>query len=665
MIISELTPHLTHDAARESCRCPIGAVTTGSSVTLAFTDGLAAVLEAELVLYGDGFESRCEMALESGRWFVRVTMPEEAAALWYVFRLGLAGGEYWLCAGQGGRFGQLMSSRGEGFRLTVYERGFETPAWFRRSVMYQIFPDRFARDWSDTARDGIEKHREMGRQVKFHEDWGESVDWQPNSADGFYFPLDFYGGTLRGIAGRLNYLRDLGVGVIYLNPVFEACSNHRYDTADYLNIDPILGSNADFEELCAAAEKLGIRIMLDGVFSHTGADSIYFNKFSHYPDAGAYNAGESSPYYGWYDFRRYPQEYRCWWNFPDLPEVDENNADWRDFVITGRDSVVRTWLRRGAAGWRLDVADELPDEALRLIRQAAKAEDPEAVVLGEVWEDAVIKSSYGYRRKYALGESLDSVMNYPFRSAVIDFLCFRTDARALASFLLGQRLNYPAPMYWSLMNLLSSHDVERVRTALATRLDARSLSREQQAGFIVGDAQDIRGASMQKLAAAIQFTLPGVPCVYYGDETGMGGMLDPFDRAPFTMGARPLMDWYASLGRIRNSHEALSTGSVAFSAPDPDVLCILRCVSGGRDVFGQSARDGAFLAVINRADWEKQLVADLWLDNAGLGSAELEGLKGLGITRARCLLTGRESAVTDGLMRLSLPPESALIFELA
>ena len=257
--------------------------------------------------------------------------------------------------------------------------------------------------------------------------------------------------------------------------------------------------------------------MLDGVFSHTGADSIYFNKFSHYPDAGAYNAGERSPYYGWYDFRRYPQEYRCWWNFPDLPEVDENNADWRDFVITGRDSVVRTWLRRGAAGWRLDVADELPDEALRLIRQASKAEDPEAVVLGEVWEDAVIKSSYGYRRKYALGESLDSVMNYPFRSAVIDFLCFRTDARALASFLLGQRLNYPAPMYWSLMNLLSSHDVERVRTALATRLDARSLSREQQAGFIVGDAQDIRGASMQKLAAAIQFTLPGVPCVYYGD----------------------------------------------------------------------------------------------------------------------------------------------------
>ena len=665
MIISELTPHIVHDTARESCRCPIGPAKTGSELTLAFTDGAGAVLGAELVLNGDGFEKRFELSLEDGRWSVTLRMPDEPGALWYSFRMTLAGGEYWLCAGENGRFGQLMSSRGDGFRLSVYDKDFETPAWFRKSVMYQIFPDRFARDWSDTARDGIEKHRAMGRQVKFHEDWGEPVDWQPNSADGFYFPLDFYGGTLKGIESRLNYLKSLGVGVIYLNPVFEACSNHRYDTADYLKIDPILGSNADFEDLCTAAEKLGIRIMLDGVFSHTGADSIYFNKFSHYDDAGAYNAGTASPYYGWYDFRKFPQEYRCWWNFPDLPEVDENNADWRDFVISGRDSVVRTWIRRGASGWRLDVADELPDEALRLIRQAAKAEDPDAVVLGEVWEDAVIKFSYGTRRKYALGESLDSVMNYPFRSALIDFLCFRSDARALASLLLSQRLNYPEPMYWSLMNLISSHDVERARTALATRLDARSLSREQQAGFIVGDAQDIRGASMQRLAAAVQFSVPGVPSVYYGDETGMGGMLDPFDRAPFTMGARPLTDWYTSLGQIRNEHDALSTGAAAFSAPDPDVLCILRCVSGGKDVFGLPAKDGAFLAVINRSNWSKELVADIWLDNAGLSSKELEGLRSLNLTRAKCLLTGQETTVADGLIKLSLPAESALIFELS
>ena len=220
-------------------------------------------------------------------------------------------------------------------------------------------------------------------------------------------------------------------------------------------------------------------------------------------------------------------------------------------------------------------------------------------------------------------------------------------------------------MYWSLMNLISSHDVERARTALATRLDARSLSREQQAGFIVGDAQDIRGASMQRLAAAVQFSVPGVPSVYYGDETGMGGMLDPFDRAPFTMGARPLTDWYTSLGQIRNEHDALSTGAAAFSAPDPDVLCILRCVSGGKDVFGLPAKDGAFLAVINRSNWSKELVADIWLDNAGLSSKELEGLRSLNLTRAKCLLTGQETTVADGLIKLSLPAESALIFELS
>ena len=202
MIISELTPHIVHDTARESCRCPIGPAKTGSELTLAFTDGAGAVLGAELVLNGDGFEKRFELSLEDGRWSVTLRMPDEPGALWYSFRMTLAGGEYWLCAGENGRFGQLMSSRGDGFRLTVYDKDFETPAWFRKSVMYQIFPDRFARDWSDTARDGIEKHRAMGRQVKFHEDWGEPVDWQPNSADGFYFPLDFYGGTLKGRASE-------------------------------------------------------------------------------------------------------------------------------------------------------------------------------------------------------------------------------------------------------------------------------------------------------------------------------------------------------------------------------------------------------------------------------------------------------------------------------
>ena len=665
MIVSELTPHITHDPARERFHRPLGAVPTLSPVRLAFSDGRSAVKSAELLLFGDGFEQRYEMAPESGDWAVTISAPAEPAALWYCFRLTVDSGELWLCAGYAGRFGQLMSTRGDGFRLTVYDRDFTTPAWFRRSVMYQIFPDRFARDKSDTARRGVDKHLAMGRVVKYHESWDESVDWQPNSAEGFYFPLDFFGGTFRGIEEHLDYIKSLGIGVIYLNPIVEARSNHRYDAADYMQPDPILGSLEDFERLCRSAKALGIRIMLDGVFSHTGADSIYFNRDRHYDSAGAYNAGTQSPYYSWYDFRKWPENYRCWWNFPDLPEVNEHDPGWEKMIITDNDSVVKTWLRRGASGWRLDVADELPDDTLEMIRTSVKDEDPDAVVLGEVWEDAVIKYSYGSRRKYALGRALDTVMNYPFRSAVLDFLCFRSDARAMANFLISQRLNYPTPMYYSLMNLISSHDVERARTALATKLDARSMTREQQARFIVGDSQDARGAAMHKLAAAIQFSVPGVPSVYYGDETGMSGMLDPFNRAPFTTGKRPLVEWYQLLGEARNCHDALSVGSAAFSAPHPDVLCVVRCVTDGHDELGGAAEDGACLAVINRSSHPQEVVCDLWLANAGLTEAELEALRAADHRRATCLLCGEVLPVDNGLVKLSLEPESAHIYVLS
>lgn len=664
MIISELSPQIVHDTLSPVCRLPIGTLKTGQTVTLAFTDISGAVEDAELILYGDEFERGYEMALADGRWFAELNAPIKPAALWYCFRLTLSSGEYWLCAGANGRFAQLMSSRGTGFRLTVYDAEFKTPDWFHRGVMYQIFPDRFARDETDTARSGVDKHRAQGRTVVFHESWNEPVEWQPNTAEGFYFPLDFYGGTLRGIESRLGYLKRLGVTAIYLNPIFEACSNHRYDTADYLRIDPILGTTEDFKRLAARANELGMRLMLDGVFSHTGADSIYFNKFSSYPEKGAYNAGEDSPYYDWFDFREFPDKYRCWWDFPDLPEVKEDDPRWQNFVVSGDESVVKQWLRLGACGWRLDVADELPDDVLALIRKASKEADPDAVVLGEVWEDPVIKSSYGNRRKYALGESLDSVMNYPLRTELINFFTLHTDSRALVDFLLNQRSNYPAPMYWALMNLVSSHDSSRIRTALATRLDARSMTREQQASFIVSDAQDARGAVMHRLCAALQFALPGIPSVYYGDETGMNGMLDPFDRAPFNLGARPLIDWYVALGSARNSCDALNVGAVAISAPDPDVVCVLRLVTGGVDQFGSPATNGAILIVINRSSEERHVVADLWLGNAGLAPEELDELKKRDYSSARCLLTNTKVSISSGLAELNLPPQSAFYFQL-
>ncbi|MGX8692829.1 MAG: alpha-amylase family glycosyl hydrolase, partial [Clostridia bacterium] len=391
-------PAAVHDARQEDFRMPFGAVRCGEELRLRFRLLSGSAEKAELILWGD--ESRQELPMRrEGAWFsCRFSAPGKPAALWYAFRLQTGKGERWLCPEENGYAGGLREKPGDGFRLTVFRADFDTPAWFRRSIMYQIFPDRFAFSDDDTARRGVEYHRALGQTPELHRSVREAVRWQPRPFEKDYSPDDFYGGTLKGIEQKLPYLKALGVSVLYLNPIVEARSNHRYDASDYKKVDPILGTNEDFEHLCRAAEDAGIRVMLDGVFSHTGADSVYFNRYGSYPGRGACQ-GEDSPYYDWYEFRHFPNDYRCWWGFKDLPEVDERNAAWQDFVVSGKHSVVREWLRRGAAGWRLDVADELPDEVLALIRRAAKEEKPDAPILGEVWEDAVLKESYGSRRR--------------------------------------------------------------------------------------------------------------------------------------------------------------------------------------------------------------------------------------------------------------------------
>ena len=416
-------------------------------------------------------------------------------------------------------------------------------------------------------------------------------------------------GTFAGLREKIPYLKELGISCIYLNPIVEARSNHRYDTSDYHRPDPILGSMEDFEHLCAKAGELGIRLILDGVYSHTGADSRYFNRYGSYPGKGACQ-GKDSEYYRWYDFSKFPDEYRCWWGFKDLPEVDEQNPKWQEDIVTGENSVVKLWLRHGASGWRLDVADELPDDVLELIRGSVKAVKPDAPVIGEVWEDAIIKESYGSRRRYALGSSLDSVMNYPFRDAVLAFMHGYSDAHALCEFFISQQMNYPKPMYYALMNLLGSHDVERLRTALATNVWLRSLSREDQLKIYIGQEELERAAALQRLCAAIQFTIPGVPCIYYGDEQGMCGINDPFNRLPFREGDESIHDYYAALAQLRNSSPVLSTGQASFMAANKDVLLILRYINDGVDAFGEKAENGAYLVVINRGQQAYSYVAD-------------------------------------------------------
>ena len=588
-----------HDSSDVRYRSPLGALPEDSVLTLRVKIQAGQTSGADLILYGDRFRREIPMVPAEKGYAVTVRLPDTAQALWYCFRIRTPDGSRWLCRDGCSHLSRLCNEEGEGFRLTVYRKDFETPAWFRRSVMYQVFPDRFAFSDDDTARKGVAAHRAMGQTAELHESLDEPLRWQPRPFEKSYTPDDFYGGTLRGIERKLPYLKSLGVGCLYLNPIVEARSNHRYDTSDYLNVDPILGSNEDLSHLCESAAALGIRVMLDGVYSHTGDDSVYFNRYGHYPSLGACQ-GKDSPYYAWYDFQHFPDRYRCWWGFDSLPEVEETDPAWQDFIIKGENSVVKTWLRRGASAWRLDVADELPDEVLSLIRKSAKEVKRDAVVLGEVWEDAVLKESYGSRRNYALGYSLDSVMNYPLRLAILDFAQQRSSAYALRDFLMEQQLHYPTPFYYSLMNLLGSHDVERLRSALATDVWIKSLSREDQLRLPFPEERLEKAVALEKLCAVIQFALPGVPSIYYGDEQGMCGVGDPFNRAPFRVDRTDLYEHYAALAALRNSAPALSTGHASFLALSRDLLLILRWIVDGEDALGESAENGVYLAVINR-----------------------------------------------------------------
>lgn len=458
---------------------------------------------------------------------------------------------------------------GEDWQLTVYDKDFQTPEWLRGGIIYQIFPDRFAS--SGTKKQNVPSDRIL------RTDRDGDPYWIP-TAEGKVLNNDYFGGDLNGIEQKLGYLKSLGVTCIYLNPIFEAQSNHRYDTANYEKIDSMLGTEKDFKSLCESAKKLGIRIMLDGVFSHTGDDSRYFNRYSRYDSLGAYQSKES-PYYGWYKFNKWPDDYESWWGIEILPEVNEDNSDFIEY-ITGKNGIARKWLKLGASGWRLDVADELPDEFLDEFRKAVKEEKDDGFVLGEVWEDASNKSSYGKLRRYLLGKQLDSVMNYPFAGAVIDFIR-DANAELFASRVMSIVENYPKEVLDVLMNHLSTHDTMRAITALAGE-NCAYRDRKWQSTHSLDEREYHYGMKLLMAASAMQFALPGVPTIYYGDEAGMQGYKDPFNRRCYPWGKEngELVEWYKKLGKIRNENrvfkdgrfEILSAvaGCVAFSRKNDD-----------------------------------------------------------------------------------------------
>lgn len=460
------------------------------------------------------------------------------------------------------------------WQLTIYKENRTLPDWYAHGIMYQIFPDRFAK--------GSSWQPNWFPKSMIHGDWNDSPHYDRNP-DGSIERWDYFGGNLEGIIEKLDYLRSLNITILYLNPIFEARSNHKYDTADYHRISPEFGNEETFRQLCGEAEKRGIHIILDGVFSHTGADSIYFNQYGHYSETGACQS-ETSPY-NWYRFSTYPEQYECWWGVTSMPNVEEMTPAYQDFIFKRDDSVIRHWLRAGASGFRLDVADELPDAFISGLKEVLLEEKPDGVLIGEVWEDASRKTAYNELRDYFLGDELDAVMNYPFREILLDYVLGKIGSNEATCRLMALYEHYPKCNFMAAMNLIGSHDRPRVLTLLSgTEKPSDDFEKEN---FQLSAEQLQTAEKRLMLAAMIQMTFPGVPCIYYGDEAGCQGWDDPYNRGTYPWGKenQRLLSEYRQLTALRTKHPVLFKGDFTpYFTHKEDILAFYR-TSGDQRCF--------------------------------------------------------------------------------
>lgn len=479
---------------------------------------------------------------------------ERAELYFYCFRITTANEQFRLFK-QGN---DTNMEAGDLWQLSCVEERYPVPEALRGAVMYQIFPDRF-------YQSGVCDCAEKLRPYWVHEDKSDVPVYLPDE-HGEVLNNDFYGGNLNGICEKLPYLQELGVEILYLNPIFMAFSTHRYDTYDYKRIDPMLGTEADFSALCSRAHALGMKVVLDGVFSHVGSRSPYFQSAISNPD---------SPYRDWFQFKHYPDVYESWWGITTLPCVDKSNESYIRYIIDDEDSVLAHWLRLGADGYRLDVVDELPDAFLARLRKRLRELKPDAILIGEVWEDASNKVTYGVRRRYLTGRQLDSVMNYPWQKAILRYVRGEDGGEALGERIMTIAENYPPDVLSAVMNILSTHDTPRALTALVDPTDA---DRAELAKRHMDELTRERALQLLRMAAFLQFTLPGAPCIYYGDEAGMDGYRDPFNRRCFPWGQEnePLQAFYASLARLKKESPALRRGDVTVLEAGGGRLLFLR-----------------------------------------------------------------------------------------
>lgn len=597
--------HNSHDT---EYREPFGALSVGGWIRLKVkvlrdsTD--ISVMSVKLMLRRDGAEAGVlHMTDEIGGFYsVQFRAPYRPCVLWYYFAIDIEqngeihtlyyGNNHMQLGGEGSLYDSSEGSAGriQEYQITVYQES-RAPEWYRNAIVYQIFPDRFARDgmWEKRCRNAISLRENAQGQKQFVEqDWNKPAYYVKDEA-GNITAWPFYGGSLAGIESRLDYLVTLGVSVIYLNPIFRAASNHRYDTSDYLSIDPILGTEEDFRRLCEAAGSKGIRIILDGVFGYTGADSIYFDKYGNYGGRGAC-ADPNSRYRYWYSFENGAghiadgrNAYSCHSGIPELPTVDENNLLYRQ-LICGSNGVLVKWMRAGASGWRINEADGLPDDFIKVVRQRIKNESEDAAVLGDVRDDAGRCTGNGPAREFLFGSEFDSTTNYAMRDILLAYMNYECSAPQVLSFIMSIKENYPPEQFNSALGMLGGHNRKRIFTELGAESDYST------------------AASKLKMLATLQYTLPGIPCIYYGDETGMTGDDDPTNRNGFAWGREDpnICKHYVQLGKYYNEHTVLRSG---------DFIPVTYDAAGSDDVlsFIRRNEEESVLVLANRSD-EKRTI---------------------------------------------------------
>lgn len=563
---------MNFNSRKIECKSPYGAVKCGEKLSLHFPIASWVSVDKMYVFIRLGdvstpVEMRFEKSENGFSVYTADYVFDAAGIYYYRFEMRNRDGVWYYGRGENGE--SVCGENLPEWQLTVYKSSYKTPDFAKGNIIYHIFVDRFNR------ADGVKTKR----KYRLHESFSESPEVV--SADGKYYADDFFGGNFNGIREKLDYLEELGVGIIYLSPIFKAYSNHRYDTGDYLKVDELLGTEDDFKRLLDAAHEKGMKVILDGVFNHSGADSLYFNKFGTYDSLGAYQS-KSSPYYDWYYFKKFPDEYACWWGCDNVPDLNKSNKDYRALVF-GKNGVVEKWQKLGADGWRLDVVDELPIDFVNLLIKKIKSVNKDALVIGEVWEDASTKVSYGELRPYLLGDQLDGTMNYPFMNAIIAYVrdgdekFFKDTVQSILE-------NYPKETVYCLMNSLGTHDTVRIINALSD-VRAHGWSKTHKLGYKLPDSEYEKAKKKLYLASVLQFTLPGIPSIFYGDEAGLQGFDDPINRRPYPWGSedKEILAHYKKLGRIRRENRAVFSGG--FNMRDENGLVAYERAGGDDEIL--------------------------------------------------------------------------------